>query len=316
MQLRICFFGPPPISVQKRYFCGIMSIISMTGFGKSESTLNGTTCVIEVRSVNSRFLEISAKIPKNFAYLENDFKAQIKEKLARGSVNLSITLGEGSVGNIPVCYNETAVSKFIEITKAMQAKYGIAGEIKLEHILAIPEVLQFTDAGADNEAWEKHLKAELDKALDGVIAMREKEGANLAADLTKRVAHLEDVLAKVEVLDPQRIETWKVKFKERVDALMKDSEIDDVRLLQEACIMADKLDIHEEITRFHSHNKLFLDALKKGGAQGKNLGFILQEMGREANTLGTKCQSAEIAALAIELKNEIECIREQSLNIA
>ena len=294
----------------------------MTGFGKSESTLNGTTCVIEVRSVNSRFLEISAKIPKNFAYLENDFKAQIKEKLARGSVNLSITLGEGNIGNIPVCYNETAVSKFVEITKdmlnEMQAKYGdlIKHEIKLEHILAIPEVLQFTDAGADNEAWEKHLKAELDKALDGVIAMREKEGANLAADLTKRVAHLEDVLAKVEVLDPQRIETWKVKFKERVDALMKDSEIDDVRLLQEACIMADKLDIHEEITRFHSHNKLFLDALKKGGAQGKNLGFILQEMGREANTLGTKCQSADIAALAIELKNEIECIREQSLNIA
>lgn len=299
-----------------------MSIISMTGFGKSESTLNGTTCVIEVRSVNSRFLEISSKIPKNFAYLENDLKAIIKDKLVRGSVNLSITLGEGAVGNIPVCYNKTAVSKFVEITKdmlnEMQAKYGnlIEHEIKLEHILAIPEVLQFTDVGADNEAWAAHLKKELGKALDGVIAMREKEGANLAADLTKRVAHLEDVLAKIEVLDPQRIETWKVKFKERVDALMKDSEIDDVRLLQEACIMADKLDIHEEITRFHSHNKLFLDALKKGGAQGKNLGFILQEMGREANTLGTKCQSAEIAALAIELKNEIECIREQSLNIA
>ena len=288
----------------------------MTGFGKSESTLNGVSCVIEVRSVNSRFLEISSKIPKNFAYLENDLKSQIKDKLARGSVNLSITLGEGNVGNIPVCYNDVAIAKFVDITKAMQAKYNITGDIKLEHILSIPEVLQFTDAGADNEAWEKHLKAELDKALDGVIAMREKEGANLAADLEKRVSHLNAVLDKVEVLDPQRIETWKVKFRERINALMKDSEIDDVRLLQEACIMADKLDIHEEITRFRSHNKLFLDALKKGGAQGKNLGFILQEMGREANTLGTKCQSAEIAALAIELKNEIECIREQSLNIA
>ena len=288
----------------------------MTGFGKSESTLNGTTCVIEVRSVNSRFLEISSKIPKNFAYLENDFKAIIKDKLARGSVNFSITLGEGNVGNIPVCYNEAAIAKFVDITKAMQAKYGITGEINLEHVLTIPEVLQFTDAGADNEAWATHLKAELSKALDGVIAMREKEGANLAIDLEKRVNHLNAVLDKVEVLDPQRIETWKVKFRERINALMKDSEIDDVRLLQEACIMADKLDIHEEITRFRSHNKLFLDALKKGGAQGKNLGFILQEMGREANTLGTKCQSAEIAALAIELKNEIECIREQSLNIA
>jgi len=293
-----------------------MSIISMTGFGKSESTLNGVSCVIEVRSVNSRFLEISSRIPKNFAYLENDLKSLVKDKLARGSVNLSITLGEGNVGNIPVCYNEAAIAKFVEITKAMQAKYGITGDIQLEHVLTIPEVLQFTDANADNEAWEKHLKAELSKALDGVIAMREKEGANLAADLEKRVNHLNAVLDKIEVLDPQRIETWKIKFRERINGLMKDSEIDDVRLLQEACIMADKLDIHEEITRFRSHNKLFLDALKKGGAQGKNLGFILQEMGREANTLGTKCQSAEIAALAIELKNEIECIREQSLNIA
>lgn len=293
-----------------------MSIISMTGFGKSESTLQGVSCVIEVRSVNSRFLEISSKIPKNFAYLENDFKALIKEKLARGSVNLSITLGAGNVGNIPVCYNEAAVSKFVEITKAMQAKYGIAGEIKLEHVLAIPEVLQFTDGGADNEAWEKFLMEELSKALDGVIAMREKEGANLAQDLERRVNHLNAVLDKVEVLDPQRIEVWKDKFRERINMLMKDTEIEEVRLLQEACIMTDKLDIHEEITRFRSHNKLFLDALAKGGAQGKNLGFILQEMGREANTLGTKCQSAEIAALAIELKNEIECIREQSLNIA
>ncbi|MCQ2121103.1 MAG: YicC family protein, partial [Fibrobacter sp.] len=293
-----------------------MSIISMTGFGKSESNFQGTSCVIEVRSVNSRFLEISSRIPKNFAYLENDFKNLIKEKLSRGSVNFSITLGAGSIGNIPVCYNEEAIGKFVDITKAMQTKFGIAGEIKLEHVLSIPEVLQFTDAGADNEAWEKHLTAELSKALDGVNAMREKEGANLALDLERRVKHLNEVLDKVEVLDPKRIDVWKEKFRERINGLMKDTEIDEVRLLQEACIMADKLDIHEEITRFRSHNKLFLDALAKGGAQGKNLGFILQEMGREANTLGTKCQSADIAALAIELKNEIECIREQSLNIA
>lgn len=288
----------------------------MTGFGKSESTLQGVTCVIEVKSVNSRFLEISSKVPKNFSYLENDFKALIKDKLVRGSVNYSITLGAGNVGNIPVCYNEAAVSKFVEITKAMQEKYGIAGEIKLEHVLAIPEVLQFTDGGADNDIWEKHLKAELSKAIDGVTQMREKEGANLASDLTARVNHLNAILDKIEILDPERIESWKMKFRERINTLMKDSNIDDVRLLQEACIMADKLDIHEEITRFKSHNKLFLEALAKGGAQGKNLGFILQEMGREANTLGTKCQSAEIAALAIELKNEIECIREQSMNIA
>lgn len=293
-----------------------MAILSMTGFGKSESMFNGISCVIEVRSVNNRFLDISCKLPKNLAYLENSFKNQIKDKLVRGSVIFSVTLGAGTAGNIPVSYNETAIEKFVEITKSMQAKFGIAGDIKLENILALPEVLQFSDSGSDNEALEKHLALELDKALDQVTAMRAKEGANLAADLTNRVNHLNDVLSKVEVLDPQRIENWKVKFRDRLNVLLADTEIDEVRLLQEACIMADKLDIHEEITRFKSHNKLFLNALKEGGAQGKNLGFILQEMGREANTLGTKCQSAEIAALAIELKNEVECIREQSLNIA
>ena len=276
-----------------------MAILSMTGFGKSESMYQGASCVIEVRSVNNRFLDISCKLPKNLAYLENSFKNQIKDKLVRGSVIFSVTLGAGTGGNIPVSYND-----------------AIAGDIQLEHILALPEVLQFTDADSDSEALEKHLAAELDKALDQVNEMRAKEGANLARDLEGRVNHLNAVLDKIEVLDPQRIEVWKDKFKERINLLLKDSEIDDVRLLQEACIMADKLDIHEEITRFRSHNKLFLNALKEGGAQGKNLGFILQEMGREANTLGTKCQSADIAALAIELKNEVECIREQSLNIA
>ncbi len=293
-----------------------MAILSMTGFGKSESMFNGVSCVIEVRSVNNRFLDISCKLPKNLAYLENSFKNQIKDKLVRGSVIFSVTLGAGTAGNIPVSYNEAAIAKFVEITKSMQAKFGISGDIKLENILTLPEVLQFSDSGSDNEALEKHLAAELDKALDQVTEMRAKEGANLAADLTNRVNHLNDVLSKVEVLDPQRIENWKVKFRDRLKVLLADTEIDEVRLLQEACIMADKLDIHEEITRFKSHNKLFLNALKEGGAQGKNLGFILQEMGREANTLGTKCQSAEIAALAIELKNEVECIREQSLNIA
>ncbi len=293
-----------------------MAILSMTGFGKSESMFNGISCVIEVRSVNNRFLDISCKLPKNLAYLENGFKNQIKDKLVRGSVIFSVTLGAGTAGNIPVSYNETAIEKFVAITKAMQTKFGVSGEIKLEHILALPEVLQFTDSGDDKEALERHLAAELDKALDQVNEMRAKEGANLAVDLTNRVNHLNDVLSKVEVLDPQRIENWKVKFRDRLKVLLADTEIDEVRLLQEACIMADKLDIHEEITRFKSHNKLFLNALKEGGAQGKNLGFILQEMGREANTLGTKCQSAEIAALAIELKNEVECIREQSLNIA
>ena len=208
-----------------------MAILSMTGFGKSESMYQGASCVIEVRSVNNRFLDISCKLPKNLAYLENSFKNQIKDKLVRGSVIFSVTLGAGTGGNIPVSYNEAAIAKFVDITRKMQEKFGIAGEIKLEHVLALPEVLQFTDADADSDALEKHLAAELDKALDQVNEMRAKEGANLARDLEGRVNHLNAVLDKIEVLDPQRIEVWKEKFKERINVLLKDSEIDDVRLL-------------------------------------------------------------------------------------
>ena len=189
----------------------------MTGFGKSESMYQGASCVIEVRSVNNRFLDISCKLPKNLAYLENSFKNQIKDKLVRGSVIFSVTLGAGTGGNIPVSYNDAAIKKFVEITHAMQLKYHIAGDIQLEHILALPEVLQFTDADADSEALEKHLAAELDKALDQVNEMRAKEGANLARDLEGRVNHLNNVLDKIEVLDPQRIEVWKGKFKERIN---------------------------------------------------------------------------------------------------
>lgn len=292
-----------------------MAILSMTGFGKSESMYLGAPCVIEIRSVNNRFLDVACKLPKNLSHLENSLKNQIKEKLIRGSVMLNITLGIGGSGNIPIAYNELAVANFVKVTREMQTKFGVSGEIKLEHILALPEVLVFSDSNSHANDLEAHIVNELNRALDMVNAMREKEGANLSVDLERRILHLENVLTKIETLDPKRIEAWKDKFRERINILMKDSEIDEVRLLQEACIMADKLDIHEEITRFHSHNKLFLNALKEGGSQGKNLGFILQEMAREANTLGTKCQSANIAALAIELKNEVECIREQSLNI-
>ena len=288
----------------------------MTGFGKSESLFQGTPCVVEVRSVNNRFLDISCKLPKNLSYMENAFKNQIKEKLVRGSVIFNVSMGATGVGNIPLAYNEAAIQQFVDITKKMQSKFGISGNIQLEHILTLPEVLLFTDSNSDSKALEEHLTRELDKALDQVIEMRAKEGVNLASDLTARVNHLNQVLERIELIDPTRIEVWKEKFHDRLSILLKTTEIDEVRLLQEACIMADKLDIHEEITRFKSHNQLFLNALKEGGAQGKNLGFILQEMGREANTLGTKCQSAEIAALAIELKNEVECIREQTLNIA
>lgn len=291
-----------------------MSVISMTGYGKSESTFNGAACLVEVRSVNSRFLDIACKLPKELAYFENEVKGLVKAKLARGSVSVSVTLGTAEKSTVPQGYNAEAIEAYIRIAGEIKAKYGVSGEIKLEQVLAFPEVLRYDNAGSNDELQE-HLTAEINKALDKLLAMREREGANLVKDLEARVATLETTLDEIKVLDPERITVWKEKFQERLKTLLGEVELDPARVIQEASIVADKLDINEEITRFKSHNKLFLAALNDSGAQGKKLNFILQEMGREANTLGTKCQDARIQALAIRLKDEVETMREQVCNV-
>lgn len=286
----------------------------MTGYGKSETQFGGAPCTIEIRTVNSRFLEFALHLPASLSQMEFPIKEAIKSRLSRGSVSLTITLGEGEATTIPTGFSEKAVEAYLKITNGLKSKYKLAGEVSLQELINEPGVLQYGNA-ASIEELEAHVMKELGKALDGLIKMREKEGKNLAQDLATRVHAMDEILDKIKVLDPQRITDWRDKFEARLKELLGETKLDPTRILQEASIVADKLDINEEITRFISHNKLFLEALESGTTQGKRLNFILQEMGREANTLGTKCQSAEIARYAIELKDNVETIREQVMNI-
>ena len=291
-----------------------MAIISMTGYGKDTFLLHGMPCSVEVRSVNSRFLEITCHLPKNYSYLEFELKEEVKKFLSRGSVNLSLNLGDREDSAIPTGYADDVVEAYLKIARDIQKKYGVSGEPSLEQVLALPNVLVY-GADAEQKENEKRIKESLDKALQSLVQMREKEGLNLKSDLEKRVFAMDKILDEIQQLDPERIVEWKKKFEERLKALVGNSGIDPVRVVQEASIIADRLDINEEITRFKSHNKLFLSTLELGANQGKKLTFILQEMGREANTLATKCQSAKIAALAIQLKDSVETISEQTMNI-
>lgn len=291
------------------------SIFSMTGYGKVETTFNNHTIVIEIRSVNNRFLDISTKIPKSLSHYDFELRNRIKNKVTRGSVFLSITMDSGESGNIPTTYNESAVKAFIDIANDIKEKFNIEGNVHLEHLLSLPELIQYSDDSSNQEELEKQLASHLDTAIDQLIEMRKKEGENLVIDLKNRISTINNILNDIEKLEPNRISDWKEKFEERLKGLLQNLELDPIRLIQEASVVADRLDITEEIIRFRSHNQLFLNALQAGGSQGKKLGFILQEMGREANTLGTKCQCAQIAALAIQLKDEVETIREQVMNI-
>jgi len=291
-----------------------MAIISMTGYGKDEFKLHGTQCTVEVRSVNNRFLEISCHLPKTFSYLEFALKEEVKKFLARGSVNLTVTFGDSEEGSVPTGYSTEAVEAYLKIAKDIKTKYHLTGEPTLEQVLSLPNVLVY-ESEEDQKETEELIKASLDRALQSLVQMREKEGLNLKKDLEARVHEMDTILDEVKVLDPERIVEWKQKFEERLQKLVGEAGLDPVRVTQEASIIADRLDINEEITRFKSHNKLFLATLEQGANQGKKLTFILQEMGREANTLATKCQSAKIAALAIRLKDSVETIREQTMNI-
>lgn len=286
----------------------------MTGYGKDEFKLRGTQCTVEVRSVNSRFLEISCHLPKTFSHLEFSFKEEVKKFLSRGSVNLTVTLGDGEDGAIPSGYSRETVEAFLKIARDIQKEYGLSGEPTLEQVLSLPNVLQYSSE-SDQKETEELLKNSLDRALKALVLMREKEGLNLKSDLEARVRQMDSILDQVKALDPERIVEWKKKFEERMKKLVGEAGIDPIRVTQEASVIADRLDINEEITRFKSHNNLFLSALETGTNQGKKLTFILQEMGREANTLATKCQSARIAALAIQLKDSVETIREQTMNV-
>lgn len=291
-----------------------MAIISMTGYGKDEFKLHGTQCTVEVRSVNNRFLEISCHLPKTFSYLEFALKEEVKKFLARGSVNLTVTFGDSEEGSVPTGYSTEAVEAYLKIANDIKTKYHLTGEPTLEQVLSLPNVLVY-ESEEDQKETEELIKTSLDRALQSLVQMREKEGLNLKKDLEARVHEMDTILDEVKVLDPERIVEWKQKFEERLQKLVGEAGLDPVRVTQEASIIADRLDINEEITRFKSHNKLFLATLEQGANQGKKLTFILQEMGREANTLATKCQSAKIAALAIRLKDSVETIREQTMNI-
>lgn len=291
-----------------------MAILSMTGYGKDEFQLHGTPCTLEVRSVNNRFLEIACHLPKTFSYLEFTLKEEVKKFLTRGSVNLNVSLGDGETSTLPTGYSKEAIEAFLKIAGDIKQQYKISGEPSLEQVLAIPGVLLYENR-SDEEEVKNQLLASLDRALNSLVQMREKEGQNLKRDLETRVHEMDSVLDEIAKQDPLRIVEWKRKFEERLAALVGEAGVDPTRVVQEASIVADRLDINEEITRFRSHNKLFLSTLEQGSNQGKRLTFILQEMGREANTLATKCQNAQIAALAIRLKESVETIREQTMNI-
>lgn len=291
-------------------------VASMTGFGRAEINKDGITVNTEVRSVNSRYLDLTLRLPRNFSQREKEVKDIVRTFLNRGNLNIIVKIEHDSNDIIPLKVNKAAAKSYFKLLNEIRKSVKLREQVRLEHLLTFSDVLEPIDEEETDETEWELVQESIRQALVSLNAMRTQEGCELAADLEKRIHWMDETLNEVEKLSKERIPEERINLHERISELVGDKfVIDQNRLELEIALLVDKLDITEECVRYRSHNKYFLEALNKNEAAGRKLNFLVQEMNREANTIGSKSSDATIAHLIVGLKEELEKIREQLQNI-
>ncbi|MCX7985008.1 MAG: YicC family protein [Bacteroidetes bacterium] len=291
-------------------------IASMTGFGRAEVTQNGITATVEVRSVNNRYLEVTARLPRHHSQRDREVKELVRSFLSRGSINVTVRIERKDDGIVLLKINESAAKAVYRLLNDLRKSVGVRQKVTIEHLLHFSEIFEPIDEDdASTEEWNVILEA-LKQAFEALNSMRIQEGQELANDLRKRILWIDETVTKIEQLSKERIPEERKNLQAKVAQLVSDpSIIDQNRLELEIALLAEKLDVTEECVRYHSHNKFFLEILNNGEAVGRKLNFLVQEMNREANTIGSKVCDATIAHLVVAMKEELEKIREQVQNL-
>jgi len=291
-------------------------ITSMTGFGRGSAEGQGGTIGVEVRSVNSRFLDIQVRSPQLLQAYEQAVRERVQKAVARGKVSVHISWEEGAQGASMPQLDEAVATRYIEEAQRIAAMEGVCGEVELSAIMRLPGVFKSGSIQDDAQESEALLHEALAAALDEFSAMREREGTSLAVDLRQRLDGIESLLLQIDACVPDAREQIVQRLRERIAELVKPGEFDEARLAMEVALIAERGDITEEIVRFRSHNAQFVEALEQGGEVGRRFNFLLQEMNREANTITSKAANTPIVHAALEIKEEVERLREQVQNLA
>jgi uncharacterized protein (TIGR00255 family) len=290
-------------------------ISSMTGYGHGEASGEGIMAIAEVRSVNSRYFEVNTRLPRSLSLRENDVREIVRAKAGRGKINVVVSIERESGDAIPLKINKSAAKSYIKLLNDLRKTSGIKEKVTLDHLLKFSEVIEAGELeSADEKEWAVAEKA-LSGALDELRLMRQKEGNELRKDLESRIQSLEGKIELIEKLSKESIPEQRDRLRERVQQLLTSGTVDENRLELEIAFLADKLDVTEECVRFRSHNKFFLEALINEESAGRKLNFLVQEMNREANTVGSKAANATIAHHVVEIKEELEKVREQLQNV-
>ena len=285
-------------------------IKSMTGYGKGNISENLRNYQVEIKSVNHRYLDISVKMPRVLSYLEEDVKKVISSKVKRGKIDVFVTFENSSTEGKEIKINNEIAKMYINQLKQLAEEENILANIEVTEISKYPDVLSVQNT-QDDEQIKKELIEATTIATDKLVRMRQVEGSKMAEDLLKRIEKINQKIEKISELSTGLIEEYVVKLENRIKEILKNQEIDESRLAQEVVIYADKCSIEEEATRLKSHISQFKELINSDDAVGKKLDFIIQEMNRETNTIGSKANNLEITNGVIDIKTEIENIREQ-----
>lgn len=290
-------------------------IKSMTGFGRCEVTEGDRKYTVEMKSVNHRYLDASIKMPKKLSFFESSIRNELKNYVQRGKIDIFITYEDFSESNVCIKYNKDIAAEYLEYLRTMSEDFGLDNDIRVSTLSRYPEVFSMEEQTIDGEEiWKGFAKA-IQGAARGLEETRIREGHNLAGDLTAKLDGMLEHVAFIEERSPQIIEEYRKKLDERIRELLGDASVDETRLLTEVTIFADKVCVDEEIVRLKSHIETMKQALRDGGGIGRKLDFIAQEMNREANTILSKANDLAISNRGIDLKTEIEKVREQIQNI-
>lgn len=290
-------------------------IKSMTGYGKSEQTIDSLNVTVEIKSVNHRYFEFSARVPREYGFLEEKLKKYCNSLITRGKVECYVSVEDLEEREMEVNVNETLAAGYVKALKELSKRFGLKDDISAVTLSRYPDVITLHKASEDEERIWNAVKTVAETAVSKFIEMRETEGSKLRGDILSRADYIIECVEFIEGRSPETVREYNEKLKQRMKELLGDAAVDEQRLLNEAAIYADKIAVDEETVRLRSHISQLREFMNSSEAIGRKLDFLVQEINREANTIGSKAQDVDIAKKVIAIKAEVEKIREQVQNI-
>ena len=290
-------------------------IRSMTGYGRGEAVLHDRTITVEVRAVNNRYLDCAVKIPRLYVFAEEAIKAQVQSQVGRGKVDVFVTIDATAADKVAVTLNRPVADGYYAALTQMRETYDLAEPVSLSLLSRFPDVFLVEKEQGDADVIAGDILQVLSQALTDFNAMRAREGAKLADDVRAKAGTIASLVTQVEQRSPETVAAYREKLRQRMEEVLENTQIDESRILTEAALFADKVAVDEETVRLRSHLAQLEEMLQAEGPIGRKLDFLIQEFNREANTIGSKCSDLEISRHVVDIKAEIEKIREQVQNV-